>query len=65
MMRIFEIIGVSVKKLILLSTVCTSNMVSFFWGVINCVSLKVHYGSRLLRSYMAEVWVNIWVETKG
>ena len=41
MMRILEIFGVNVNKLILLSIVCTSKMVSSF-RVINYVSLKVH-----------------------
>ena len=41
MMRILVIFGVSVNKLILLSIVYTSRMVSSF-EVINYTSLKVH-----------------------
>ena len=48
---IFE---VSVNKLILLSIVYISRMVSSF-EVINYASPKVHGGSRLLGSYMVKV----------
>ena len=44
MMRILVIFGVSVNKLILLSIVCTSRMVSSF-GVINYGSLKFIKGA--------------------